>query len=256
MMEEMITYAIVRDPGPDAAEGLTTQSGAPPHLVKLQQQHAAYCAALAALDVELIHLDPEPGYPDAYFVEDTAVVTPEVAVVTRPGAAQRRGEEQSVARILQDYRTLKAIQSPGTLDGGDVMIVDRHVFIGRSGRTNQHGADQLTRILTPYDYHCTQVAVPDGLHLKSSVNRLGDRQLLLVASWAERPEFAGYDKILVDPSEAHACNTLWLNGHLIMPEGYPQTRARLETIGKPLLSLATSQIRRMDGGLTCLSIRF
>ena len=256
MIAQMIRHAIVRNPGPDAAEGLTTQAGATPHLVQLQQQHAAYCRALAALDVELIRLDPAPGYPDAYFVEDTAVVTPEVAVIARPGAQQRRGEEQAVARMLQNYRTLKAIQSPGTLDGGDVMIVKRHVFIGRSGRTNQHGADQLTRILTLYDYHCTQVAVPDGLHLKSSVNSLGDQQLLLIASWADRPEFKDYDKILVDPSEAHACNTLWLNGHLIMPEGYPLTRARLEATGKPLLTLATRQIHRMDGGLTCLSIRF
>jgi len=255
-MEQRIFHAIVRNPGPDAAEGLTTQTGAVPRLKQLQQQHAAYCQALAALDVELIHLEPAPGYPDAYFVEDTAVVTPEVAVITRPGALERRGEEQAVAQMLQNFRTIEAIRSPGTLDGGDVMIVDRHVFIGRSGRTNQHGADQLTRILTRYDYHCTHVPVLDSLHLKSSVNSLGDQQLLLIATWADRPEFKDYDKILVDPSEAHACNTLWLNGYLIMPEGYPQTRARLETTGKPLLTLATSQIHRMDGGLTCLSIRF
>ena len=256
MAIELITYAIVRNPGPDAAEGLTTQSGRPPRQAVLQQQHAAYCHALVALGVELIRLEPEPGYPDAYFVEDTAVVTPEVAVITRPGAIERRGEEHAVAQILQRYRTLKVIHPPGTLDGGDVMIVDRHVYIGLSRRTNPHGADQLTRILAPYDYHCTQVAVHDGLHLKSSVNSLGDQQLLLHASWADRPEFDGYDKILVDPSEAHACNTLWFNGHLIIPEGYPQTRALLEATGKPLISVQTSQIHRMDGGLTCLSIRF
>lgn len=255
-MEPLISQAIVRNPGPDAAEGLTTQTGAPPHLVQLHQQHAAYCQALSALDVKMIHLDPAPGFPDAYFVEDTAVVTPEVAVIARPGARQRRGEEQAVAQMLQNYRPLKAIQPPGTLDGGDVLIVDRYVFIGRSGRTNHHGADQLTRILSRYDYHCTHVPVQNGLHLKSSVNSLGDRQLLLLASWADRPEFKDFDKILVDPSEAHACNTLWLNGHLVMPEGYPQTRARLIATGKPLLALATSQFHRMDGGLTCLSIRF
>ena len=255
-MKQMIKYAIVRNPGPDALEGLTTQSGAPPDLLRLQQQHAAYCTALTALDVKLIQLDPEPGYPDAYFVEDTAVVTPEVAVITRPGAPQRLGEEHAVARVLQSYRPLQAIASPGTLDGGDVMIVDRHVFIGLSTRTNRHGADQLARFLAPFDYHCTQVAVNDGLHLKSSVNHIGDRQLLMIASWAARPEFDGYAKIIVDPPEAHACNTLWLNGHLIVPEGYPHTRALLDATGKPLLFLATSQIHRMDGGLTCLSIRF
>lgn len=255
MAQQMTTHAIVRNPGPDAAEGLTTQSGGPLCLTALRQQHAAYCHALTALGVELIQLDPEPGYPDAYFVEDTAVVTPEVAVITRPGATERRGEEHAVAQVLRRYRTLKVIHPPGTLDGGDVMIVDRHVFIGLSGRTNPHGADQLARILTPYDYHCTQVAVHDSLHLKSSVNSLGDHQLILRTSWADRPEFDGYDKILVDPSEAHACNALWINGHLIIPEGYPQTRTILDTTGKPLIALETSQIHRMDGGLTCLSIR-
>jgi len=252
----MTSYAIVRNPGPEATEGLTTQSGEPPHLGQLKQQHAAYCDALAALDVELLRLDPAPGYPDAYFVEDTAVVTPEVAVMARPGAPERRGEEQTVAPILERYRPLEAIHSPGTLDGGDIMIVNRHVFIGLSGRTNLHGADQLARILTRYDYQCTYVTVHDGLHLKSSVNSLGDKQLLIHASWADRPEFEGYDKILVDPSEAHACNTLWVNDHLIIPEGYPRTQALIESTGKPLVLLATRQIHRMDGGLTCLSIRF
>jgi dimethylargininase len=256
MAEEMITYAIVRTPGPDAGEGLTTQSGGPLCLAALQQQHTAYCNTLAALGVELLHLEPEPGYPDAYFVEDTAVVTPEVAVITRPGASERRGEEHAVAQVLRRFRPLKVIAPPGTLDGGDVMIVDRHVFIGLSGRTNPHGADQLARILTPYGYHCTQVAVHGSLHLKSSINSLGGQQLILRTSWADRPEFDGYDKILVDPSEAHACNTLWFNGHLILPEGYPQTRTLLEATGKPLISIETSQIHRMDGGLTCLSIRF
>ena len=252
----MIQHAIVRDPGPDAATGLTTQSGAPLCLEQLQHQHAAYCDALAALGVELIRLDPAPGFPDAYFVEDTAVVTPEIAVIARSGALERRGEEQSVERILGCYRSLTKILAPGTLDGGDVMIVGRQVFIGLSRRTNPQGAAQLARVLAHYDYQCTLVAVDDGLHLKSSVTHIGDRQLLLVAPWAARPEFEDYDKILVDPLEAHACNTLWINHHLIIPQGYPQTHALLKATGKSLVVLPTRQIRRMDGGLTCLSIRF
>lgn len=252
----MTSYAIVRNPGPDAAQGLTTQTGDPPNLKQLKQQHAAYCDALAALDVKLLRADPAPGYPDAYFVEDTAVVTPDVAILARPGAPERRGEEQSVASLLKRYRPLEAIHSPGTLDGGDVMIIDRQAFIGLSGRTNLAGADQLTRILTRYDYQCTSVPVDDGLHLKSSVTSLGGKQLLIHASWADRPEFKSYHKIIVDPSESHACNTLWINGHLIIPDGYPRTRVLLEGTGKPLVSLDTRQIHRMDGGLTCLSIRF
>jgi dimethylargininase len=252
----MTSYAIVRNPGPEAAQGLTTQTGSPPNLKQLRQQHAAYCDALAALGINLLRADPAPGYPDAYFVEDTAVVTPEVAVIARPGAPERRGEELSVANLLKRYRPLEAIHSPGTLDGGDVLIIDRQAFIGLSGRTNRPGADQLTRILTRFDYQCTSVPVDDGLHLKSSVTSLGGKQLLMHASWAGRPEFKGYHKIIVDPSESHACNTLWINGHLFMPEGYPRTQALLERTGKPLVTLDTRQIRRLDGGLTCLSIRF
>jgi len=252
----MIQHAIVRDPGPDAATGLTTQSGAPLCFKQLQHQHAAYCDALAAMGVELIRLDPAPGFPDAYFVEDTAVVTSEIAVIARSGAMERRGEERSVAQVLSRYRSLAEISAPGTLDGGDVLIVGRQVFIGLSRRTNPQGAAQLARVLGHYDYQCILVTVDDGLHLKSSVTRIGDRQLLLVASWAARPEFDSYDKIMVDPSEVHACNTLWINDHLIIPQGYPRTRALLKATGKSIVELPTRQIHRMDGGLTCLSIRF
>jgi dimethylargininase len=252
----MIQHALVRAPGPDADDGLTEQSGPPLCPKQLLQQHAAYCDMLRALEVDLLHLDPQPGFPDAYFVEDTAVVTPETAIVSRPGALQRRGEEETVARVLEQYRHLRTIDPPGTLDGGDVMIVDRQVFVGLSDRTNPSGAGQLARILTPFGYRITAVAVDTGLHLKSSVSSVGDNRLLITASWATRPEFAGYRKLLVEPSEHHACNVLAIKGHLIMPAGFPRTRALLETLGQPVLTLETSQIQRMDGGLTCLSIRF
>jgi dimethylargininase len=251
-----IRHALVRDPGPEASDGLTSQSGPPLHFDRLKRQHAAYCSLLANLGVNLIRLGPLPGFPDAYFVEDTAVVTPEIAVVARPGAPQRQGEEPSVARALASHRELKAIQSPGTLDGGDVMVVGRRVFVGLSQRTNASGADQLARMLEPFGYRCTPVRVDDGLHLKSSVNSIGDDCLLIIADWVARPEFEGYRKLPVVPEEAHACNTLALNDHLVMPEGYPRTQALLEAAGHPLLTLDTSQIRRMDGGLTCLSVRF
>ena len=255
-MNTTIRYAIVRPPGPDALQGLTEQTGPPACLADLEAQHAVYCRLLQSLGVTLIHLDPLPGFPDAYFVEDTAVVTPEVAVVTRPGALQRRGEEQSVSRILGDYRPLKTITSPGTLDGGDVMIVGQNVFIGLSARTNRAGATQLARILTPFGYSCTPVDVPDGLHLKSSVAPVSRRYLLIKAAWSRLPAFDGYTKLVVDPVEAHACNTLAINGHLITPSGYPKTRRLVEALGQPVHELDTRPFRRMDGGLTCLSLRF
>jgi dimethylargininase len=255
-MNTMIRYALVRPPGPDAADGLTEQNGPPVRMKDLRQQHAAYCNLLQKIGIELIQLDPLPGFPDAYFVEDTAVVTPEIAVITRPGAPQRRGEEKSVARRLADYRPLKGIEPPGTLDGGDVLIVEQDVFVGLSRRTNCHGADQLGQLLAPFGYRCIPVEVPDGLHLKSSVASLDQCQLLLKDSWSQLSVFDDYAKLLVDSSEDYACNTLAINGHLIMPMGYPRTRALLESVGKPIHELDTHPFRRMDGGLTCLSLRF
>jgi len=154
----MITNAIVRPPGHNAAKGQTTQSGPPLDLQRLQEQHRIYCETLAALDIALVYLATEPGFPDGYFVEDTAVVTPELAVISRPGAPPRRGEEQAVAEVLANFRPLARIEPPGTLDGGDVLIVARQVFIGLSSRTNRHGAEQLTRILSPYGYQCTALS--------------------------------------------------------------------------------------------------
>ena len=252
----MIHHALVRKPGPEAVDGLTSQPGPPLQFGELQRQHDLYCRQLERLGIRLLGLDPLPGYPDAYFVEDTAIVTPEMAIITRPGAHQRQGEEQSVASVLADHRPLKTIQPPGTLDGGDVLVVSDHVFVGLSDRTNRQGADQLARILKPYGYRFTGVAVTEGLHLKSSVNSVGDGCLLILASWAQKPEFEGYHNLCVPPEEAHACNTLAINGHLIMAAGYPRTQALLETTGRPLHTLDTSPMRRMDGGLTCLSIRF
>lgn len=256
MVETMIAYALVRPPGSDAVQGLTTQSGPPVLLSDLQRQHAVYCETLRSFGVELIQLDSLPGFPDAYFVEDTAVVTPEVAIVTRPGAPERRREVQSIARALSAYRELAVIDPPGRLDGGDVMIADRHVFIGLSRRTNRHGADQLARILSPLGYRCTPVEVGDGLHLKSSVNPLNDRRLLIRSSWSRRPEFDSYVKLEVPSSETYACNTLSINGHLFVPAGYPRTEAMLEACGLQMHVMDTRPFQRMDGGLTCLSLRF
>ena len=252
----MIHYALVRQPGPEATDGLTSQSGPPLQYDELRRQHGAYCRLLESLGIELISLPPLTGFPDAYFVEDTAVVTPEMAVIARPGARQRRGEAQSVAAALAGHRALETIQPPGTLDGGDVLIVAEEVFVGLSERTNPDGAAQLAGFLEPHGYRVTTVAVRDGLHLKSSVNSIGDGCLLILAPWAGRPQFAAYQKLPVPPEEAHACNSLAINGHLITPAGFPGTQALLETTGRPLLTLDTRQARRMDGGLTCLSIRF
>jgi dimethylargininase len=184
------------------------------------------------------------------------VVTPEVAIITLPGAPGRRGERESIAPILAQHRPLAHIEPPGHLEGGDVLIAGRQVFVGLSERTNQAGAEQLGRILDDFGYNTIPVPVGPGLHLKSSVNLVAPNTLLLTADFAAKPAFAGFQHIVVDDHEAYASNTLLINGTLIMPAGFPRTRARLEALGQPIVELDVSEVQKMDGGLTCMSLRF
>ncbi len=251
-----VTRALCRRPGPEVARGLTTADlGAPDHERTLAQ-HDAYLTALRDCGLEVTVLDALPGHPDAHFVEDTAVITPRVAIVTRPGHPDRQGEEDSIAAALVDCgRPLERIAAPGTVDGGDVLQVGDHVFIGLSSRTNAAGAAQLATILAAHGHPSTTVSVAEGLHFKSSVNEVGDA-LLVTADFADRPELQEHRRLVVPRGEEYAGNTLRINGTLITPAGYPGTRALLDELGLPVVELDTSEFRRMDGGLTCLSLRF
>jgi dimethylargininase len=252
----MFNHAIVRKPGPDAFQGLTTADLGAPDYALLLQQHAAYVATLRLLGLTIVELDSLPGYPDAYFVEDVAVVVPEVAVITRPGAAARRGEANHMVEVIGRYRSLVSIITPGTLEGGDVLVVGKHVMVGLSDRTNAEGARQLALALSPFGYTTAAIPVGDGLHFKSSVNDLGDNTLLITRDFADHPALAPYERLVIDNDEAYAANTLWVNGTLITPEGFPKTQAQLAELNRPILPLNTSEMRKMDGGLTCLSLRF
>ena len=252
----MFTRAICRTPGTDFAMGITTSDLGLPDLARMLVQHRAYVNALRSLGLEVDVLDALPGFPDAHFVEDVAIVTPEVAIVTRPGALARRGEEEAMASTIERHRPTARIQAPGTLDGGDVLIIGRDVLVGVSERTNAEGAAQLSRILERFGYTTTPVPVAAGLHFKSSVNNLGGDVLLVNEEFANHTELARYRKIVVAREESYAANTLWINGTLLHPTGFPATRAQLNALRLPILELDTSESRKMDGGLTCLSLRF
>jgi dimethylargininase len=219
-------------------------------------QHAVYQETLNSIGLEVIELDPQPDYPDAHFVEDTAVVISEVAVITRPGAVSRRGEEESIAEVLRQYREIEHIQAPGTLDGGDVLMIGNHFFIGISERTNPEGAKQLGGILEKYGKTWTAIQVAAGLHLKSSVNHVAKNSILVTQDFASHQALKAYDKIIVDEEAQYSANTLWINDHLLMPREYPGTRTKLKSLGMPIIELDVSEMQKMDGGLTCLSIRF
>ena len=253
----MFTHAIARKPGPNFAQGITTAvNEESPKYETLVNQHKEYISTLKSIGLEVILLDALPDHPDAYFVEDTAVVATDVAVITNPGADARKGEEETIAPVLAQYRKTEKIRPPGTVDGGDILQVGKHFFIGVSERTNHEGAGQLSHILKRYGYTCTIVPVGEGLHFKSSVNYVGQNTLLITEDFSENAQFEGYDTIVVDSLESYAANTLFINDHLLVPRGYPDTRKKLEALGFNIIELDTSEVRKMDGGLTCMSLRF
>ena len=253
----MFTHAIARKPGADFASGLTTSKDPEkPDYARILQQHAAYVATLRDIGLEVVTMEPLPDHPDAYFVEDAAVVIPDIAVITNPGADSRKGETDSICRMMSQFRDVRYIQAPGTVDGGDVLMVEKHFFIGISERTNPVGAQQLGTILEEFGNTWVTVPVGAGLHFKSSVNYIGRDTLLVTHDFANHSLLKGYRQIMVAPDENYAANTLFVNDHIIVPAGFPNTQRQLEKLEFTIVELDVSEVRKMDGGLTCMSLRF
>ena len=200
----------------------------------------------------MIVLEADERYPDGCFVEDTAVVIIEAAIITRPGARSRRGEEEEIEKVLSRYRTLERIEGPGTLDGGDVLRIEDHFCIGLSGRTNSEGARQLAGILSKYGYTSSEIDVKDGLHLKSGIAYLGDSNFISRKTFSGIHELATY--IIVNEAENYATNCLMVNNCLLVPKGFPDSRKKIAEFGYNIAELDMSEFRKMDGGLTCLSL--
>lgn len=250
------TRAVARRPAPSFGQGLTTSDEGPPDFQLALEQHRAYIDVLERLGLDVVELEPLKGFPDAHFVEDTAIVGDSFAVLARPGAPERRGEEEAIAPVLAQFRTLESIEGPGTVDGGDVLEIGDHYLVGVSDRTNEEGAAQLGRILVAHGKTWRAMAVGSGLHLKSSIAALDDETLLVTAEYAHRTELEGWDKVVVATGEEYAANTVRVNEALLVPAGYPRTRAKLETFAGEMISLDVSEARKMDGGLSCMSLRF
>jgi dimethylargininase len=256
----MFTKAIVCPPAPNFAEGLTTADLGTPNYEHALKQHEAYCAALEQCGLTLIRLAADPRYPDSTFVEDTAVLTNQRAVLTRPGAPSRTGEAASIREALADfYPSTLSINSPATLDGGDVCEAGNHFFIGISERTNESGAQQLAKLLARHDYTSSLVDirdVEDLLHLKSGIAYLGDNRLVVTEALADRAEFAGYDLVRVNANESYAANCVRVNELVLVADGYPRLERKLRELGYQAIALDMTEFQKMDGGLSCLSLRF
>ena len=252
--------AIVRPPSANFSEGLTREDLGPPDFSLALAQHAQYCAALERCGLQLTRLPADARHPDATFVEDTAVLLPRCRVITRPGANSRLGETDAVRECLSTQgMPLETITAPGTVDGGDICEAGEHVFIGLSARTNAEGAAQLGALLRAAGYTSSIVDIRgiDGiLHLKSGLSWLGERRLLLIDALAGDPAFADYEPVLVESDEAYAANAVRVNDVVFVASGYRRTTARLRELGHALVELDMSEFRKMDGGLSCLSLRY
>jgi dimethylargininase len=256
----MFSKAIVRPPGANFATGLTTVDLGVPDLECARKQHEAYCRALESLGLEIIRLDPDEEHPDSTFVEDTAILTARGAVITRLGAPSRLAETRQITpAILGYFATVHSIEDPGTVDGGDICEAGEHFFIGVSLRTNEHGARQLAGFLESFGYTSSLIdirGVSNILHLKSGLAYLGGKQLVLIEALRGIEEFSGYDAICLDSTENYAANCLEINGKVLIAGGFPATRSKLEHMGYQTIALDMSEFQKMDGGLSCLSLRF
>jgi dimethylargininase len=256
----MFSKAIVRPPGATFAAGLTTVDLGAPDLECALKQHGAYCQTLESCGLNLIRLAPDEDHPDSTFVEDTAILTARGAVITRPGAPSRRGETNHIVPLIRDYFSIvHLIEEPGTVDGGDICEAGEHFFIGVSQRTNEQGARQLAGFLESFGYTSSLIdirGVSNILHLKSGLAYLGGRQLVLIEALRGHQEFSGYDLVCLDSSEDYAANCLEINGKVLIADGFPATKRDLEQLGYQTIALDMSEFQKMDGGLSCLSLRF
>jgi dimethylargininase len=250
-----MTTAILRDVSSSLAQcELTHIAREPIDLAVARSQHLVYGELHRGLGCEVVFLPEESDLPDAVFVEDTAVVLPELAIITRPGAPSRRPEIPSIAKALARYRPLAQIASPGTIDGGDVLVSGKTLFIGQTQRTNGDAIEQVARLLQPYGYVVRGVEVNGCLHLKSAVTLCGPNLFLVNPAWIDPGLFAPGSIIEVEPTESHAANGLLLDGGIIYPTAFPQTAGRLRALGMIVHEIDLSELAKAEGAVTCCSL--
>ena len=217
-------------------------------------QHHEYVKVLKTLVCNVIELPAEADLPDSVFVEDTAFILPEAAIITRPGADSRKPETDSIVRALKPLIKLVYVREPATVDGGDVLVLGKKIYVGLSTRSNQEAIDQLNKALGEYGYVVTGVQLHDCLHLKSAITRVDDTTLLINKRWVDTHHFENFDWIEVDPAEPFAANCLPIVESIIFPTAFPKTRAKLEERGYKIVTVDVSELAKAEGALTCCSL--
>lgn len=261
-----ISRALVRLPSRNFASGLTTSDLGPPDYDRALRQHGSYCLALERCGLTVTRLEPDERYPDSTFVEDTAVLVRSksssnllAAIITRPGAASRLGEVEQIDQALRQFDCERySIREPGMLDGGDVCQAGGRFFIGISARTNENGAHQLAEILGNLGYTTDFIDIRslNCLHLKSDLAYLGDKLLVVSESLSEFRRFSNYELLRVAAGEEYAANCVRINDHVLVAAGFPLLKQKLDDFEYNTIELDMSEFQKMDGGLSCLSLRW
>lgn len=253
----MFSRAIVKTPCQAMVNGITNAKLGLPDYDKALKQHADYVQALIDCGLEVSVLDADEKFPDSTFVEDCALLTPHCAIITNPGADTRKDEIATIIPIVEEfYDRVEFIDQPGTVEAGDIMMVGDHFFVGLSKRTNEIGAMQMITFLEKHGMSGSVVTLSEMLHLKTGVSYLENNNLLANGELLSKPEFQKYNILEVDDDEAYAANSVWLNGTVLTPKGFPKTKALIESSGYQVREVDVSEYQKIDGGLSCLSLRF
>lgn len=250
-------YALVRGV-PETYERCVTshEPEKPVDISGARRQHGAYCETLRGLGLELVRVEPDDQFPDCCFVEDPAIVAGDTAIISRMGVPARRGEEVALERALRPFKEIRHLASPGTLEGGDVLQVGNKIYVGLSNRTNRTGLEQVDGLASELGFEVIPVEVRRGLHLKSSCTYIGDGYIVMVPGSFNEKVFAEHKVIEVARGEGHAANCLPIEGVVLVLDGYPNTRKRIEAEGFDTRAIELSEFEKCEGALTCLSIVF
>ena len=248
--------AIVRTPGRSIVNGVTTVQLGNPDYDTAIKQHFNYIKVLENCGLQVTVMPPTERYPDSVFIEDCAVLTDKCAIIANTGVTSRQGEETRVHEVLKNiYKNIYKIQKPGVLEGGDVLRVHDHFYIGQTARTNKKGVEQLDAILQGFGYTTSMIVVNKMLHLKTGVASLGDNTVVLAGELIDCPAFRPFRQIIVDQDESYSANCVRVNDHVIMPAGYSKTRCAIQDAGYEIMEVDVSEFRKIDGGISCLSLR-
>lgn len=253
----MFENVIVKSPCKAMVNGISSANLGKPDYELAVKQHKFYIETLKKCGVNVTVLNADEKYPDSCFVEDVALCTRKCAIITNPGAVSRKGEQVEMSEVLKKfYKDIEFIKAPGTIEAGDIMMVGDHFYIGLSARTNQDGADQMIKILNKYGLEGSVVPLKKVLHLKTGLSYIENNNLLIAGEFIDNPVFKDFNKIIVPEDEAYGANSIWVNGHVLVPAGYPKTQKAIEDLGYTVHVVDTSEFRKLDGGLSCLSLRF